>query len=111
MAAELRGLDPAAAARLVVAVGAYRALHGSGPSWRQAARAAGWRWRETRDHPGGPLRSDELADRMHALRRAGLITFTREPRSLAVTPAGRRWALATLAHERAQQMDGSGGAA
>jgi len=98
---ELRGLDPVAAGRLVVAVGAYRALHGCGPSWRQAARAAGWTWRETRDHPRAPSHSDELADRMHALRRAGLIVFTCEQHSLDVTRAGRRFALATLSNARA----------
>ena len=97
----LRGLDPVAAARLVVAVGAYWALHRCGPSWRQAARAAGWTWTETRPHPQASLRSDDLAGRMHTLRRAGLVTFTREPHSLDVTPTGRRWALATLSRERA----------
>ena len=97
----LHGLNPRAAARLVVAVGAFRALHGYGPSWRQAARAAGWRWTETRTHPGAPTRSDDLAERMHLLRRAGLVIFTQEPLSLDTTPAGRRWALATLNRERA----------
>src|SRR5260370_31395511 len=96
----LRGLDPVAAARLVIAVGAYWALHGYGPSWRQAARAAGWTWTETRPHPQASLRSDDLADRMHTLRRADLIVFDRQPHSLGVTPAGRRWALATLSRER-----------
>jgi hypothetical protein len=97
---DLRGLDPIAVARLVVAVGAFRALHGFGPSWRQAARAAGWTWAETRPQPQASLRSDDLADRMHSLKRAGLITFTRTSHSLDVTPAGRRWALATFAAER-----------
>jgi hypothetical protein len=97
---ELRGLDPIAAARLILAVGAYRAMYGTGPSWRQAARAAGWRWCEERQHRGGPLRSSELADRMHALRRAGLLTFTREPHSLDLSPGAARWALRTVEHER-----------
>lgn len=99
--AELRGLDPLAVARLLVAIGAYRAVHGCGPSWRHAGRAAGWTWTETRPHPAASLRSDDLADRMHTLRRAGLLVFNRDPNSLDVTPAGRRWALATLSHERA----------
>jgi hypothetical protein len=94
-------LDPLAVARLLVAVGAYRVVHGIGPSWRQAARAAGWTWTETRAHPQAPLRSDDLAERMHSLRRAGLLVFTREAHSLDVTPAGSRWALATLSRERA----------
>ena len=95
-------LEAMAAARLIVAVGAYRALHGAGPSWRQAALAAGWTWREHRDGPGAPLRSDELADRMQALRRAGLLVFSSSPRSLDVTPAGRRWALNVLSPDRAE---------
>ena len=97
--AELRGLDSTAAARLIVAVGAYRALHEVGPSWRQAGRAAGWTWTETRAHPQAPPRSDDLADRLHMLRRAGLIVFTREPHSLDITPAGRRWVLTVLSRE------------
>jgi hypothetical protein len=88
---ELKGMDPMAAARLVVAIGAHRALRGSGPSWIYAARAAGWRWH-------GPR---ELGDRMYLLKRAGLITFSREPHSLDLTPAGRRWALETLRREQA----------
>jgi hypothetical protein len=83
-------LDARAAARLIVAIGAHRSLRGFGPSWVYVARAAGWSWNGRRD----------LSDRMYALKRAGLITFTREPHSLEVTPAGRRWALATLAFER-----------
>jgi len=98
---ELHDIDSVAAARLIIVVGAYRALHGRGPSWRRAARAAGWSWHEERPRPGGPLRSSELEGRMYALRRAGLITFSKEPGSLDVTPAGRRWALATLSPERA----------
>jgi len=98
---ELNGIDPVAAARLIVVIGGYRVLHGSGPSWRQAARAAGWRWRETRACPDGPLRSDELADWLHTLRRAGLIVFSKEARSLDVTSTGRRWALAVLSSTRA----------
>jgi hypothetical protein len=90
---ELRGLHPGSAARLIVAIGAHRTLRGFGPSWVCAARAAGWRWSDRRD----------LGDRMHGLRRAGLITFTREPHSLDVTPAGRRWALSTLSRERAER--------
>jgi hypothetical protein len=86
------GVDPIAAARLVVAVGAHRALRGFGPSWIYAARAAGWRWQ-------GPR---ELGDRMYVLKCAGLVTFTREPHSLDVTPAGRRWALKTLRRQRQQ---------
>lgn len=88
---ELRGLDPGAAARLIVVIGAHRALRGFGPSWIYAARAADWRWNGQRD----------LGDRMYGLKRAGLITFTREAHSLDVTPAGRRWALAALSRERA----------
>jgi hypothetical protein len=98
---ELRGLNPGAAAKFVLAVGAFRAMHGTGPSWRQAARAAGWTWREQRNRPDGPSYSDDLAELMHTLRGAGLITFTREPRSLDVTPAGRKWALRTLTPARA----------
>ena len=102
---DLNGISPTAAARFVVGVGAYRALHNAGPSWRHAARAAGWTWAETRGRDGR-LRSDELADRMHTLRRAGLIVFTREPRSLDVTPGGRRWALEVLRPELAGRPGG-----
>jgi hypothetical protein len=101
---ELRGLEPWDVARLLVAVGAYWSRHGCGPSWRQAARAADWTWREQRDERG--LHSDELAERMQVLRRAGLVTFTREPYSLDATPAGRRWALATLACRESDQGRG-----
>jgi hypothetical protein len=86
-----RNLEPTAAARLIAAIGAHHALRGFGPSWIYAARAAGWRWNGRRD----------LGDGIYALKRAGLITFTREPHSLDVTPAGRRFALATLSRERA----------
>jgi hypothetical protein len=88
---ELRGADPRSGALLLVAIGAMRSTHQRGAAWREAARLAGWSWQT----------AEELADRMHALRRAGLLTFTREPRSLDVTPAGRRWALSILANERA----------
>jgi hypothetical protein len=88
---ELRDLDPIAVARLVVAVGAYRTTHDTGPTWRQAREAAGWPWHGNK----------HFLDRMHALRRAGLIVFSRDTRSLDVTPAGRRWALAVLAPARA----------
>jgi hypothetical protein len=87
---ERRGIDSIAAARLVVAVGAHRALRGFGPSWIFAARAAGWRWGSRQ----------ELGDRMYTLKRAGLITFTRKPHSLDVTRAGREWALRTLTPAR-----------
>jgi hypothetical protein len=90
---ELRGIDPGSAARLIIAIGAHRALRGFGPSWVYAARAAGWRWNGPRD----------LGDRMYVLKRAGLVTFTRKAHSLDVTPAGRRWALATLSLERAER--------
>lgn len=96
---DLHGLDAVAAARLVIAVGAYRALHERGPSWRAAARAASWRWEETRDSKGR-LRSDDLADRMHTLRGAGLVVFDRTACSLDTTPAGRRWALETIRRSR-----------
>jgi hypothetical protein len=95
-------VDPIAAGRLIVGIGAFRQLHGHGPSWRQAARAAGWRWRDNAGRDSTGYVSDELADRMHMLRRAGLVTFTRQPRSLDVTSAGRRWALETLRRERQQ---------
>jgi hypothetical protein len=97
----VRDPDPIAAARLLVAIGAYRALHGIGPSWRQVARAAGWTWQETRGRDRR-LRSDDLADRMHTLRRAGLLVFSSSPRSLDVTPAGRRWALRVLSPDRVE---------
>jgi hypothetical protein len=79
-------LSAIAAARLIVAVGAYRTLHGFGPTWAEACRAVGWH----------DLDYAERGDRLWALRRAGLITFTRKTRSLDVTPAGARWALATI---------------
>jgi hypothetical protein len=85
----------------VLAAAAFRVRNGRGPSWREAGRAAGWTWTETRPYPQASLRSDDLADRMHTLRRAGLIVFDRQPHSLDVTRAGRRWALATLSRERA----------
>lgn len=97
---ELRGISPIDAARFVIAVGAYRALHDVGPSWRQAARAAGWTWAEQRGRRGAPNHSTDLADRIYTLRRAGLVTFTRDSRSLDITAAGCRWALATLDRER-----------
>jgi hypothetical protein len=87
-------MEPIGAARFVVAVGAFRAIHDAGPSWRQAARAAGWRW-------GG---NAELEGRMFTLRSAGLIAFSPEPRSLDVTLAGRGWALATLSPARAKEL-------
>jgi hypothetical protein len=99
-------VDPIAAARLVVAIGAFHQLHGHGPSWRQAARAAGWRWRDNAGRDSTGYVSDELADRMHMLRRAGLIVFTRDPRSLDVTVSGRKWALATLTPTRAARQRG-----
>ena len=94
-------VDPIAAARHIVAIGAFRQLHGVGSSWRQAARAAGWRWRDNAGRDSTGYVSDELADRLHTLRRAGLIVFSREPRSLDVTAAGRKWALEVLSRERA----------
>lgn len=97
---DLAGIAPIDAARLVVAVGAYRALHDVGPSWRQAAHAAGWTWLEQRGRRGAPNHSVDLAERMYLLRRAGLVTFTRDPRSLDITAAGCRWALATLDRKR-----------
>jgi hypothetical protein len=84
------GLDPRSAARLVIAVAAYRALHGVGPTWREARVAAGWPW------DGVP----RFRARMLTLKRAGLLTFTRAHRSLDATAAGKRWALAVLAPER-----------
>jgi len=97
---ELNGIDPVAAARLIVVIGAYRARHGHSPSWRQAARSAGWRWRDNVGRDSTGYNSNELADRMHELRRAGLITFSKKPGSLDVTQAGRRWALSTLSPAR-----------
>jgi hypothetical protein len=88
---DLRGLDPIAVARLVVGAAAYRALNGTGPTWSEACRAAGWTG----------LGYEARGRRFAAIRRAGLITYSREPRSLEATPAGRRWALATLSRERA----------
>lgn len=84
---ELNGFDPLEAARFVIAVGAFRQLHGYGPTWRQARDAAAWPWRGMKD----------CQDRMFALKHAGLITFEPTPRSLDLTPAGRRWALSAIA--------------
>jgi hypothetical protein len=39
---------------------------------------------------------------MHTLRRAGLLVFSSSPRSLDVTPAGRRWALRVLSPDRVE---------
>jgi hypothetical protein len=88
---ELRDLDPTAVARLLVAAGAYRTLHGTGATWAQASRAAGW----------AGLGYQERGRRFAILRRAGFVTFTRQTRSLAVTSAGASWALATLSPGRA----------
>jgi hypothetical protein len=87
---ELRDLDSTVVARLVIAAGAYRALHGEGATWAQACRAAGW----------AGLSYAERGRRFATIRKAGLIAYSRETRSLDVTPAGRRWALATLTREK-----------
>jgi hypothetical protein len=83
---ELRVLDPLDAARLVIAIAVHWTVRGFGPSWRYANQTAGLHWKG----------SKELADCMWMLKRAGLVTFTREANSLDTTPAGRRWALETL---------------
>lgn len=97
---ELRDLDPDAVVRVVVVIARYWAEYGYGPSWRIAARAAGWVWRDNAGRVNSGYVSDELADRFYVLKRAGLITFSKKARSLDVTRAGARWAI--TAHRRTQ---------
>jgi hypothetical protein len=99
----LRGLDIVAIARLIRAIGVCR-RHGIAPSWRRAARDAGWTWNEQRDTPGGPSYSPDLAVTMYRLRAAGLIRFSTEPRSLDLAPGAAAWALEVLHREQAEQL-------
>jgi hypothetical protein len=71
---------PVAGRRLLIAVELYRREHGRSPIWWELRTALG-------------LSHDEMTELAWALRRNGLIIFTRETRSLRVTPAGLRAAL------------------
>ena len=71
---------PVAARRLLLAVELYRRQHGRGPTWSELRRAC----------KTGYYGTPELC---WALRRNGLVLFTREARSIRVTAAGLRAAL------------------
>lgn len=77
----------------LIAIAAYWLQHSVGPPWRSVGRAAGWH-----------LHNGELYVRLSALKRAGLVTFTREPRSLNVTAGAAARAL-----RRREQLRARGG--
>ena len=66
--------------RAVLAVELLTRRDGRAPTWAELRLAAG-------------IGGDRLPRTLHRLRRAGMLTFALEPRSLRATPAGLRAAL------------------
>lgn len=71
-------------ARVLVGIATHRAKHGEGPAWHLIGKAAGWN-----EHR-------ELPETLWRFKRAGLVSFTREPRSIRVPRAAVALALERL---------------
>jgi len=76
-------------ARVLVAIALYRREHGHGPAWHLIAKAA--RWEERR----------ELPERLGRLRNSGLVSYSREPRSIRLRDGALELAL--------ERLNGEGG--